>query len=64
MEFLVYINLFDNAVLNKPEANTVFCIFRDYIGDMLDSEKKFICFAHHKVVIDGICEVLNGKEKE
>jgi hypothetical protein len=31
---------------------------------MLDSEKKFICFAHHKVVIDGICEVINGKEKE
>jgi hypothetical protein len=31
---------------------------------MLDSEKKFICFAHHKVVIDGICEVIGEKKKE
>lgn len=37
---------------------------QDYIGDMLDSEKKFICFAHHKVVIDGICEVIGEKKKE
>ncbi|XP_021921060.1 SWI/SNF-related matrix-associated actin-dependent regulator of chromatin subfamily A-like protein 1 isoform X2 [Zootermopsis nevadensis] len=37
---------------------------QDYIGDMLDSEKKFICFAHHRVVIDGICEVISGKKKE
>ncbi|PNF23884.1 hypothetical protein B7P43_G13718, partial [Cryptotermes secundus] len=37
---------------------------RDYIGDMLDSEKKFICFAHHKVVLDGICEVIREKKKE
>jgi hypothetical protein len=31
---------------------------------MVDSEKKFICFAHHKVVMDGICEVIYGKKKE
>jgi len=31
---------------------------------MVDSEKKFICFAHHKIVMDGICEVINGKMKE
>ena len=31
---------------------------------MVDSEKKFICFAHHKVVMDGICGVINGKMKE
>jgi hypothetical protein len=55
---------FDSVVLHKPEAKTIFYIFRDYIADMLDSEKKFICFAHHKVVIDGICEVMNEKKKE
>jgi SWI/SNF-related matrix-associated actin-dependent regulator 1 of chromatin subfamily A len=37
---------------------------QDYISDMVDSEKKFICFAHHKIVMDGICEVINGKMKE
>uniref|UniRef100_A0A2Z5TRI1 Putative SWI/SNF-related matrix-associated actin-dependent regulator of chromatin subfamily A-like protein 1 n=1 Tax=Reticulitermes speratus TaxID=60591 RepID=A0A2Z5TRI1_9NEOP len=37
---------------------------QDYISDMVDSEKKFICFAHHKLVMDGICEVFNGKKKE
>jgi len=37
---------------------------QDYISDMVDSEKKFICFAHHKVVMDGICDVINGKMKE
>ena len=31
---------------------------------MVDSEKKFICFAHHKLVMDGICEVISGKMKE
>jgi hypothetical protein len=31
---------------------------------MLDSEKKFICFAHHRAVIDGICEVIGAKKKE
>ncbi|XP_069705432.1 SWI/SNF-related matrix-associated actin-dependent regulator of chromatin subfamily A-like protein 1 isoform X2 [Periplaneta americana] len=37
---------------------------QDYISDMLDSDKKFICFAHHKVVLDGICDTLMGKKKE
>ncbi|KAJ4438860.1 hypothetical protein ANN_14813 [Periplaneta americana] len=37
---------------------------RDYISDILDSDKKFICFAHHKVVLDGICDTLMEKNKE
>ncbi|XP_069671245.1 SWI/SNF-related matrix-associated actin-dependent regulator of chromatin subfamily A-like protein 1 isoform X10 [Periplaneta americana] len=37
---------------------------QDYISDILDSDKKFICFAHHKVVLDGICDTLMEKNKE
>ncbi|KAJ9592252.1 hypothetical protein L9F63_001253 [Diploptera punctata] len=37
---------------------------QDYIGDMLDSDKKFICFAHHKTVLDGICETISNKRQE
>jgi len=56
----------DSVILNEPRngQSLCCCIFRDYISDMVDSEKKFICFAHHKVVMDGICEVINGKMKE
>ncbi|KAJ9593809.1 hypothetical protein L9F63_027543, partial [Diploptera punctata] len=36
----------------------------DYIGDMLDSDKKFICFAHHRTVLDGICETISNKRQE
>jgi hypothetical protein len=57
------LDVIGSAVVSQGTV-TVFCIFRDYISDMLDSEKKFICFAHHKVVIDGICEVIDEKKKE
>ena len=39
-------------------------VFRDYISDMLDCDKKFICFAHHKAVLDGICDTMSGKKRE
>ncbi|PSN48342.1 SWI/SNF-related matrix-associated actin-dependent regulator of chromatin subfamily A-like protein 1 [Blattella germanica] len=37
---------------------------RDYISDMLDNNKKFICFAHHQIVLDGICETISGKKRD
>ncbi|KAK7869180.1 hypothetical protein R5R35_006630 [Gryllus longicercus] len=33
----------------------------DYLNDQLESGKKFIIFAHHKVVIDNICETISKK---
>ncbi|CAL8110477.1 unnamed protein product [Orchesella dallaii] len=29
-----------------------------YIKELIEDEKKFICFAHHKSMMDGICEML------
>nr|CAD7589632.1 unnamed protein product [Timema genevievae] len=34
---------------------------RDYIHDLLDSGRKFICFAHHHIVLDGICEAIEER---
>ncbi|CAL1268362.1 unnamed protein product [Larinioides sclopetarius] len=33
----------------------------EYILDLLESDKKFICFAHHQNVMNGICKVIEGK---
>ncbi|KAF8796615.1 SWI/SNF-related matrix-associated like protein [Argiope bruennichi] len=33
----------------------------EYILDLLESDKKFICFAHHQNVINGICKVIEEK---
>ncbi|XP_071448484.1 SWI/SNF-related matrix-associated actin-dependent regulator of chromatin subfamily A-like protein 1 [Hetaerina americana] len=30
----------------------------NYIEDLLEDDLKFICFAHHQVVLDGVCQVL------
>lgn len=35
--------------------------FRDYILDLLEGGRKLIVFAHHKVVLDSICEAIDGK---
>ena len=34
---------------------------RDYILDLLEGGRKLIMFAHHKVVLDAICEAIDGK---
>ncbi|OXA46685.1 SWI/SNF-related matrix-associated actin-dependent regulator of chromatin subfamily A-like protein 1 [Folsomia candida] len=31
-----------------------------YISDLVEAGKKFICFAHHRTLIDGICEYLES----
>nr|CAD7262550.1 unnamed protein product [Timema shepardi] len=33
----------------------------DYIRDLLDTGRKFICFAHHQIVLDGICEAIEER---
>nr|CAD7398451.1 unnamed protein product [Timema cristinae] len=33
----------------------------DYICDLLDTGRKFICFAHHQIVLDGICEAIEER---
>ncbi|CAN8003353.1 unnamed protein product [Ixodes pacificus] len=32
-----------------------------YLEDLLESDQKFLCFAHHQVVIDAVCELLDKK---
>ncbi|XP_015909401.2 SWI/SNF-related matrix-associated actin-dependent regulator of chromatin subfamily A-like protein 1 [Parasteatoda tepidariorum] len=34
----------------------------EYITDLLESEKKFICFAHHRNVMDGISAAIEAKK--
>lgn len=34
----------------------------EYILDLLESEKKFICFAHHQNVLNSICECIEKKK--
>ncbi|XP_067014077.2 SWI/SNF-related matrix-associated actin-dependent regulator of chromatin subfamily A-like protein 1 [Anabrus simplex] len=34
---------------------------QDYVSDLLEGDRKFLCFAHHQLVMDGICEVVNKK---
>ena len=37
--------------------------FRDYILDLLESDRKFLVFAHHKDMLDAICNCLTQKVK-
>lgn len=32
-----------------------------YVEDLLESDQKFLCFAHHHCVIDAVCELLDKK---
>ncbi|CAG7838280.1 unnamed protein product [Allacma fusca] len=32
----------------------------NYVVDLVEGGKKFLCFAHHRFVLDGICEALEG----
>lgn len=34
----------------------------NYITELVDSDHKFLCFAHHQVVLDGICFALEKKK--
>ena len=34
---------------------------RDYILDLLEGGRKLIVFAHHKSVLDSVCECLHSK---
>ena len=38
-----------------------YCFYRDYILDLLEGDRKLIVFGHHKVVLDAICEAIDGK---
>lgn len=35
--------------------------FRDYILDLLESGRKFLVFAHHKNMLEAICNCLTQK---
>ncbi|XP_049949424.1 SWI/SNF-related matrix-associated actin-dependent regulator of chromatin subfamily A-like protein 1 isoform X1 [Schistocerca serialis cubense] len=35
---------------------------KDYIADLLEAGKKFICFVHHKVVMDGLSKTMEDKK--
>ena len=37
--------------------------FRDYILDLLESDRKFLVFAHHKDMLNAICNCLTQKVK-
>ncbi len=34
---------------------------QEYVRELLDQEQKFLVFAHHQVLMDGIQEVLNKR---
>ncbi|GFT34152.1 hypothetical protein NPIL_549081 [Nephila pilipes] len=34
----------------------------EYILDLLESDRKFLCFAHHQNVMNGICNVIEAKK--
>ncbi len=34
---------------------------QEYVRELLDQEQKFLIFAHHQVLMDGIQEVLNKR---
>ena len=36
-------------------------MFRNYVDDLLEQEKKFLIFAHHGDVLDGIEETVKSK---
>lgn len=36
----------------------------DYVAKLLDEGKKFLCFAHHKEVLDGVCETVHKCKNE
>lgn len=40
----------------------LFC--RQYVKDMIDCGEKFLVFAHHAKVLDGICEAVEEKKTE
>ncbi|CAD6227675.1 GSCOCG00001355001-RA-CDS [Cotesia congregata] len=56
----------------KQNANQLMQLFTDsgpqklkavcnYVSDLLEKKRKFIIFAHHKQILDGICEVIEKK---
>lgn len=45
------------AATGRTKLNAIL----DYLSDLLMSNKKFICFAHHKAVIEGICKMISEK---
>ena len=36
----------------------------DYVGDLLDGGKKFLCFAHHHSLLVDICQCVEKKRQE
>jgi hypothetical protein len=36
--------------------------FSDYVTSLLEQNKKFLVFAHHQVVLDAICKLLEDKQ--
>jgi len=39
----------------------IYLFFRDYILDLLESGRKFLVFAHHKDMLEAICNCLTQK---
>ncbi|CAG0918175.1 unnamed protein product [Notodromas monacha] len=47
------------AAWGMPVPHIVDCL--DYVMDLVESENKFLCFAHHAHVLDGLSETLRKK---
>ena len=45
-----------NQLLFNPK-----CTDRDYLFDQLEGGRKLLVFAHHKAVMDGLCEFVTSK---
>lgn len=41
-------------------SNCIFYLCRAYIKELIEDGKKFICFAHHKSMMEGISTVLEN----
>ena len=41
-----------------------FYFFRQYVQDMIARGEKFLVFAHHAKVLDGICEAVEATKTE
>ena len=54
-------NLLNFHVYVLTKINVVVILCRDYIMDLLEGGRKLIVFAHHKVVLDAICEATDNK---
>lgn len=52
---------------NPPTCNmtlVTILVYSDYIVDLLENGKKFLCFAHHQVLLNDISHCIEQQSKE